>query len=824
MESLNNILIVSQNFTVNLSRSESQPQNNIAKLMAESLPKTEEISNKSAIRSIRYNKCGSKMPRLSHKLWCEIFSYNGPSQAKAMISPAFKNINKTAPFFEGEVLKALDAKDEKKLQHLLENPHVKISKETTLKVFSYMFLSNNGPKNFCEDELTTNIAIAKALTPRLLQHRLKKEAFISAAGGGLAYQIITLSLENKIDFTSLMVEGEQTTTVVNVALYIAIQSGYSNIVELLLRHPNLDLLPNEDQVQMNLNQVFFTAACKGGDVKVIKMLMEDHRIDQVTDYEAHIISAAENGRGEALLFLYKDTAFQTRVRNFITNGAAVEVIHTLDRILELALEFCPSEVVIDLLKEPLTNEIGWNFEAYLRRVCEFGNEKVISFLLNHPRMQEHYYYAAFYESCRFDHEKIVTQFLQNPSFNHVVDASTLDFATKYGHACIVRLLLKDPRIDPRDNDYRSILELAEGEFESYRDDSHKEIIREFLADERVDPGVILPEVLIGPNVDFLEILLSHPRVQPNAKELYEELVKTPSLEKKIILLNCNCLVQDPELGAKVLQFYENELYELCAFNQSTALERLLTSVSKVSWDAESLPLYPNPKITSLLLKHAKIQSPEQANRLFRNFLVVSKTEAARWLLHNYPLKPYLDNGLLFIKACEYGFTEAVKLWLQDRRRINPAANKQEALRLASKNGHIEIVKLLLADRRVKPQAKESEALRKASRHGYIKIVKLLLADPRVQPQAKNYQALRKARKYERYQIQQLLFEHSGVDPLANDRNKNKVIVEDLDLSQPIEDDSPMNINLCLAVSAASFAVTCFGVIYLAMQNSVEEEL
>lgn len=54
------------------------------------------------------------------------------------------------------------------------------------------------------------------------------------------------------------------------------------------------------------------------------------------------------------------------------------------------------------------------------------------------------------------------------------------------------------------------------------------------------------------------------------------------------------------------------------------------------------------------------------------------------------------------------------------------------IRLASEYGHIDIVKLLLADKRVDPSYFYNLALLSACEKGYIKIVKLLLSDTRVE--------------------------------------------------------------------------------------------
>ena len=82
-------------------------------------------------------------------------------------------------------------------------------------------------------------------------------------------------------------------------------------------------------------------------------------------------------------------------------------------------------------------------------------------------------------------------------------------------------------------------------------------------------------------------------------------------------------------------------------------------------------------------------------------------------------------------------------------RVNPAADENNAIRWASQNGHLEVVKILLQDPRVDPGifqnwllydkigrgAKDNNPIRVASQMGHLEIVKLLMKDPRVDPSA-----------------------------------------------------------------------------------------
>ena len=83
-------------------------------------------------------------------------------------------------------------------------------------------------------------------------------------------------------------------------------------------------------------------------------------------------------------------------------------------------------------------------------------------------------------------------------------------------------------------------------------------------------------------------------------------------------------------------------------------------------------------------------------------------------------------------ACRDGHLEIVRLLLADGR-VNPADQNNKAIELACNYGRLEIVRLLLADGRVNPADQNNKAIEEAFKHGYVEIVRLLLADQRVNP-------------------------------------------------------------------------------------------
>jgi hypothetical protein len=109
-------------------------------------------------------------------------------------------------------------------------------------------------------------------------------------------------------------------------------------------------------------------------------------------------------------------------------------------------------------------------------------------------------------------------------------------------------------------------------------------------------------------------------------------------------------------------------------------------------------------------------------------------------------------------ASTQGHVDVLKLLLTNKRSGTVSA-MQDALRCASKRGHVEILKLLMSDKRVDPSMYESEALRKACEEGHVEIVKLLLKDYRVQSNAMNDEAVRAASMNGDVEVVRLLVGH-----------------------------------------------------------------
>jgi ankyrin repeat protein len=106
------------------------------------------------------------------------------------------------------------------------------------------------------------------------------------------------------------------------------------------------------------------------------------------------------------------------------------------------------------------------------------------------------------------------------------------------------------------------------------------------------------------------------------------------------------------------------------------------------------------------------------------------------------------------EACKDGDIEAVWLLLADTR-VDPGTDENIAIRVASENNHLEIVRVLLANKgKVDPSDKDNDALVKASKCGHYHVAELLLSDNRVARDIDR--AFRKAAENSQHKIVELL--------------------------------------------------------------------
>ena len=149
------------------------------------------------------------------------------------------------------------------------------------------------------------------------------------------------------------------------------------------------------------------------------------------------------------------------------------------------------------------------------------------------------------------------------------------------------------------------------------------------------------------------------------------------------------------------------------------------------------------------------------------FAIRSKNiEFIKCILADKRINPSANGNRAIAIASGVGLTEIVKILLSDKR-VDPSINKNMPIREAVRGGHTEIVKLLLSDDRVDPVANDSSLMRLASESGHIDIVKILIIDGRIDPTFKSNESLRRASQFGQLEIVRLLMTLEKVDPSAN---------------------------------------------------------
>lgn len=132
--------------------------------------------------------------------------------------------------------------------------------------------------------------------------------------------------------------------------------------------------------------------------------------------------------------------------------------------------------------------------------------------------------------------------------------------------------------------------------------------------------------------------------------------------------------------------------------------------------------------------------------------------------------PRLNLHAMLPLAIQKGSMEVVQLLLADQR-VNPSEASDQAIRVAAAYGRLEIVALLLKDNRVNPNV-STQLVRppicEAAEKGYVAIVELLLTDTRVDPSIQDNAAIVAAARKGYPKVVQLLLNDERVDPSVPD--------------------------------------------------------
>jgi ankyrin repeat protein len=146
------------------------------------------------------------------------------------------------------------------------------------------------------------------------------------------------------------------------------------------------------------------------------------------------------------------------------------------------------------------------------------------------------------------------------------------------------------------------------------------------------------------------------------------------------------------------------------------------------------------------------------NYALNDAILSNHSQIVKCLLEDSRVDPLKLKFFPFTYCARYGYTDVVVQLLKDGR-IDPKEYNNFPISLASSNGYVDIVKAFLNDFRTDPTR---DSLKAAVLHGHLDIVKTLLQDHRVDPAADNNEAIRKASSNGNVAIVKALLDYSPI--------------------------------------------------------------
>lgn len=279
------------------------------------------------------------------------------------------------------------------------------------------------------------------------------------------------------------------------AVMWTVKSGNFELVELLLRHPELYLGDIHHPAPKG-NKVLYWV-CGSGNLDYVERLLQDKRF-MPSAVKFAIVSASVNGQLNVVERLLQDKRVNPAVLDnkslrLASKNGHVGVVQCLmkdprtdpssrnNEALCFASEYGFWEVVCQLLQDKRVNSAARkNFP--LRRAARTGHLKTVERLLRNPQVSSDSAAIcdAFISACGHGHWRIVKCLLKETGVNPSARKNAaIRLSCKYGHFPVVKLLLEDKRVDPAAKQNEPLRKAVE-----YR---HPEIFELLLKHPLVDP-------------------------------------------------------------------------------------------------------------------------------------------------------------------------------------------------------------------------------------------------------------------------------------------------------------------------------------------------
>jgi hypothetical protein len=181
-------------------------------------------------------------------------------------------------------------------------------------------------------------------------------------------------------------------------------------------------------------------------------------------------------------------------------------------------------------------------------------------------------------------------------------------------------------------------------------------------------------------------------------------------------------------------------------------------------EAFRIALYPifKPNIVFVLIKYGNVDPSAFSNSALKLASKNGYVELVDTLLKDSSIDPSFSSNLAIRLACGNGHFEVVQLLLKCPV-VDPGVGDQESIFIAAGKGFDDVVELLLSHPLVDPSIRYQNPLRYSCHEGHVKVVKALLKDPRVDPTVLEYATIRLSCKQGHVDVVLELLQDSRID-------------------------------------------------------------
>ncbi len=297
--------------------------------------------------------------------------------------------------------------------------------------------------------------------------------------------------------------------------------------------------------------------------------------------------------------------------------------------------------------------------------------------------------------------------------------SCLSVAARMGNSEVVRILLKCESVDPADGGSEALRYAAE-------DAESTEVVQLLLEDGRADPTLFMSSWVTW-TLEIVSLLLKDGRIDPLHNESYafRHAALSSNVELVKMLLGDGradpCTHQDRSLrsasyrgGADIVRLISED-----GRADGRALNTALVIASQMGY----------VDIVRTLLENSQVDPTANNNRAVWAASENMDLEIVDVLLADPRVQKKPAEDEILLMACQEGLEELAMLLMKGGR-ADPTAYENHAIKVMSKTGNPQMVRLLLCDRRV-TQATIQQAIAWALEFGNNDVARSLLDDPLV---------------------------------------------------------------------------------------------